>query len=359
LVGMNYLAGLKNSVAANNSITATSNTVKINRIAGISDGGTNNNYANSDMTITVDGITVSRPDDATVNGTGKTIAQLQQESFYTTAGNWYGGAWNFTTIWKICTGITLPFFQWEGINCNPIYTVTVSANPPTGGTVSGGGEYEEGTNVTLIATTEPDYDFVNWTENGAEVGISLSYTINNITANHTLIANFVIKTKMCNPVTNAEVIFIENNIAKIIWTGVEEAIKYEVTRNNNTVIVTTTEYTETFDFVNGTEYTWAIVTVCENGTSEPVIVSKLFVGINDITKTTFTIVPNPAHDKIKITANNNFNTIEIVNFLGQTVLSQSNDNRNATLDISNLSSGIYSIRIIAENGTSVKKFVKQ
>ncbi len=69
------------------------------------------------------------------------------------------------------------------------YTVAVSADPAAGGTVTGGGTYEEGTSVTVSATANTGYQFVNWTEDGTEVSTSLSYTFN-VDADITLVANF-------------------------------------------------------------------------------------------------------------------------------------------------------------------------
>jgi len=69
------------------------------------------------------------------------------------------------------------------------YTVTVMANPEEGGTVTGGGEYEENTEVTVTATANDHYNFVNWTENGVEVSPESSYTFV-ITQGRDLIANF-------------------------------------------------------------------------------------------------------------------------------------------------------------------------
>ena len=71
----------------------------------------------------------------------------------------------------------------------PTYTITVSANPPGGGTVSGGGTYAEGTEATVTATPNACYRFVNWTENGTEVSTNASYTFT-VTGNRTLVANF-------------------------------------------------------------------------------------------------------------------------------------------------------------------------
>ena len=72
---------------------------------------------------------------------------------------------------------------------NPAYTVSASANPTEGGTVSGAGEYEADKTVTLTATASTGYTFINWTENGTEVSIDASYTFT-VTGNRTLVANF-------------------------------------------------------------------------------------------------------------------------------------------------------------------------
>lgn len=69
------------------------------------------------------------------------------------------------------------------------HTVTVSASPAAGGTVTGGGTYEEGDKVTLTATPAEGYKFVNWTENGSVVSTNAAYTFT-VTGNRTLVANF-------------------------------------------------------------------------------------------------------------------------------------------------------------------------
>ncbi|MDR2972494.1 MAG: choice-of-anchor J domain-containing protein [Bacteroidales bacterium] len=83
------------------------------------------------------------------------------------------------------------------------------------------------------------------------------------------------------------------------------------------------------------------------------------VGIKENAKLSLSVVPNPATSHITITANSNFNNIEILNFLGQTVLYQPNTGNEADIDINNLSNGIYFVRIISNNTINVVKFVKQ
>lgn len=69
------------------------------------------------------------------------------------------------------------------------YTIATTASPVAGGTVSGGGIANSGDSVTVIATPNSGYNFVNWTEGGAIVGSSPAYTFA-ATADRTLVANF-------------------------------------------------------------------------------------------------------------------------------------------------------------------------
>lgn len=69
------------------------------------------------------------------------------------------------------------------------YTISVSANPSNGGSVSGGGTYTQGQTCTISATANNGFSFVNWTENGVQVSTNTNYTFQ-VTGNRTLVANF-------------------------------------------------------------------------------------------------------------------------------------------------------------------------
>lgn len=68
-------------------------------------------------------------------------------------------------------------------------TIATSASPPGGGSTTGGGVFSMGASVTVVATANPDYVFLNWTEGGAEVSTLASYTFT-ASASRTLVANF-------------------------------------------------------------------------------------------------------------------------------------------------------------------------
>ena len=71
------------------------------------------------------------------------------------------------------------------------YTVSLSSSPSSGGSTSGGGTYDSGSSVTVTASFNSGYAFVNWTESGSSVSTSASYTFT-ISGNRTLVANFTV-----------------------------------------------------------------------------------------------------------------------------------------------------------------------
>lgn len=68
-------------------------------------------------------------------------------------------------------------------------TVDVQASPAAGGTVTGGRMYLIDSAATVKATPNPEYVFVNWTENGKEVSKDAIYSFT-VTGARTLTANF-------------------------------------------------------------------------------------------------------------------------------------------------------------------------
>ena len=70
-----------------------------------------------------------------------------------------------------------------------LHTVSVSANPPYAGTVSGGSFYQHGQSCTVTATAYEGYSFSNWTRNGTIVSSEANYTFT-VSSDFNLVANF-------------------------------------------------------------------------------------------------------------------------------------------------------------------------
>ena len=71
------------------------------------------------------------------------------------------------------------------------YSITATANPTAGGTVTGAGTYNQGASCTLTATANTGYTFTNWTENGSVVSTNADYTFT-VEGARTLVANFTL-----------------------------------------------------------------------------------------------------------------------------------------------------------------------
>ena len=57
------------------------------------------------------------------------------------------------------------------------YSVSATANPSAGGTVSGSGSsYEWNSTVIVEASPSTGYHFVKWTDNGADAGTATTYS---------------------------------------------------------------------------------------------------------------------------------------------------------------------------------------
>lgn len=82
-----------------------------------------------------------------------------------------------------------------------IYTVTLRSNSDIMGKVSGGGSYEDGTEVSILATPTDvtKYEFVNWTdEKGSVISTNAEYKFK-VTQNVVYIANFIEKEDPTDP----------------------------------------------------------------------------------------------------------------------------------------------------------------
>ncbi len=82
-----------------------------------------------------------------------------------------------------------PLMYFTTLPSSQSFTITATANPTNGGTVSGGGAFDQGQSCTLTATANSGYTFTNWTENGNVVSTEASYTFT-VNSDRDLVANF-------------------------------------------------------------------------------------------------------------------------------------------------------------------------
>tara|TARA_R100000935_G_scaffold58415_2_gene95377 strand:- start:51188 stop:53653 length:2466 start_codon:yes stop_codon:yes gene_type:complete len=128
----------------------------------------------------------------------------------------------------------------------------------------------------------------------------------------------------------------------------------------------TTENTSTV--VNGldfaTEYFWRVrgTNVCGEGENSDVFsftTRDEVLGINENTLDGLVVYPNPTSNVLNVTAATQMVSLDVVNILGQTLLSQEVGASQTQVDLSALAAGNYFIRVQAENATAVIQIVKK
>ena len=300
------------------------------------------------------------------------------------------------------------------------YTVSVSANPAEGGSVTGGGTYQQGHSCTVSATPNTGYNFVRWTENGNQVSTNPNYTFV-VTGNRNLVAQFQPQsfyiavnanpnnggtvsgsgsytygqscTLTATPASGYTFINWTKNGTQVSTNAsytftVTEAATYVAQFQRQTFTVTLTANpaeggTVTGDgtYNYGDEVTVTIVTNedyafqnwTENGevvseektftfiaTSDRNLTANLLytVGLNELGNSIM-VYPNPVSDKLSIEAKEAIGKVEIYNVMGTLVYSQKDCESKVEIETSQLPAGTYLIRLTTDNATVMRRFVKE
>ena len=230
----------------------------------------------------------------------------------------------------------------------PMYTITVTPKPAEGGTVSGGGTYQEGQSCAVVATPAPGYTFTNWTENGTVVSTDSRYTFV-VTGNRNLNANFT----AIDYVISASIDPAEGGIIEGAGTF---AYGSEITLK----VVLNDSYTFLYWTENG-----LIVSYDQNYaftvTNNRTLVANVqhVEGIEEHAGVSFDIYPNPVSDKLTIEASEAIDNIEVFNIAGAMVFSQKNCTEKVEINTTYIPAGTYVIRMTTQGTTEVRRFVKK
>jgi hypothetical protein len=83
------------------------------------------------------------------------------------------------------------------------------------------------------------------------------------------------------------------------------------------------------------------------------------LGVSDNELLDVSMYPNPASDRLNISASNTIKNASIFNILGKKVMSLEINKNSESIDVSNLSSGMYIIKYTIGNAVGTAKFIKQ
>lgn len=299
------------------------------------------------------------------------------------------------------------------------YTITVTANPISGGTVTGGNNLPYGQTCTVKATAKTGFVFENWTENGSVVSSNANYSFS-VSGNRNLVANFerpkfTISTfaipSGCGTITGGGD-YSPNTTCTLKATPIEHytfinwaeqgnsvstnsTYSFTVTKDRNLVAnFQRNKYTITayaIPSVGGSvqgEGTYGSLTWCtvkakanegysfarwtENGvqvstktnysfevTKNRILIANFIKSNNDIEEISgskIEIYPNPTNGEFLIKCEN-MKHIRIVSLYGQTVYNAKVDGDQIRLDLSGFAKGVYMMHIEADAGQAIRKIV--
>ena len=226
------------------------------------------------------------------------------------------------------------------------HSVTAMANPVEGGYITGTGTYSYGSTATLTAIANDGYTFESWMQNGMVISNS-SYIIITVTDNVNFIANFSHNSYSINasvdPI-NSGVITGQGNY------NYGETVIISVIPNANYVF---TNWTENGSVIS--EEPSFSFTVTEN---RNFVANLIFVDcILETEFPNFTVYPNPATDNLYIDGTTNIRCCEIYTSNGRLVYKHSENSNKIKVNVSNLSSGGYIVKIHFDNMICTKKIV--
>ena len=169
-------------------------------------------------------LTVSAGDGGSVSTTGGTFSSGTQVSITATpnAGYSFSGWSNGSTANPLT--VTLNSNTTITANFQVIvnsYILTLTAGE--GGAVTGGGEYEEGTEVTITAIPEEGYEFTSWSDGSTEESITFTLSENKSIEAYFERLTFVSISERYSPINettsyfNTLSLFIYCKILKFIW----------------------------------------------------------------------------------------------------------------------------------------------
>jgi gingipain R len=141
------------------------------------------------------------------------------------------------------------------------------------------------------------------------------------------------------------------------WNAVENAIAYKVYRNGNVIATTQTNSYTDANVTDGTTYAYAVKTVCTGGESGLSNTVNGMTGINSYDGSEIRIYPNPAHNVLNIEGDN-LKEASLYSAIGTLVQKTEVNGKTVTLNVSNLTKGIYFVRIMTNEGNiSTRKVV--
>ncbi|MBO7287453.1 MAG: Omp28-related outer membrane protein [Bacteroidales bacterium] len=175
--------------------------------------------------------------------------------------------------------------------------------------------------------------------------------------------------------TNVLAMSLNDTELVLMWDAVEGAASYNVYNEDKLVGTYEEVNTKITELTPGTEYCFTVTAVDKIGESEksekacattsgekPEEPENPGEGIEEL-KSSIILYPNPVNDKLYIETLTQTQTltVEIYDIYGriQNLSNLATQQHSNSIDVTNLNSGVYFVKVVTENGEAVRRFVKK
>ena len=226
------------------------------------------------------------------------------------------------------------------------HDVVVTMNPENAGIITGEGTYEYNQTVTLKVSALDGYRFACWSEGEEVLSEEDEYSFV-ITEDRNIVANF-------KKLYNVTITINPENAGTAEGAGIYEdgeTLKVIAKANKDYKFVKWTDAGGELLSENP-DYSFVVT-----GDMELVANFMSTEGVEELTSL-FKIYPNPVDDKLYIESENEVKEIVVYDVYGRQQVAVDGQ-QTSCINVANLNSGVYFVKVVTDNGEVVKRFVKE
>ena len=163
---------------------------------------------------------------------------------------------------------------------------------------------------------------------------------------------------------NLTVMALIHNELRLSWDAVEGATKYNVYQFEELLGSISNTEVDIYDLADNTEYCFTVTAIIEGIESEPsneaCETTLPGEGIVELTSA-INVYPNPVNDRLYIETETVVEEVVVYDVYGrvQNLRNSETQKLRNSIDVADLNSGVYFVKVVTENGEAVQRFVKK